>query len=444
MKLTRKSIKLFFNTSPLGGVSHVSAISSRLLQDFYEACHTKNNLPSGRWFSSKKDEKGNSSHNPSSGEEGKIEFIKPGGDNCFINKDTNIEYVRVFGKWKCLTCKHRWYSAFTWIASAFCLNNKDLCRDSIYNEQTKSRNMIKVFDGSGIKDKDLLLELCKNCKNRGVKQSKNSKNVKIISYSNLKKGVNNDPMIPHRSDLCLKCLNNNPCKRYYSTSSRFVTQASEPLSLAKVLHTKTTLLSNLNHKNICYFSSSTSDWGRGDGIKSFNDFREYVTSDGGRFISLPSIENKVEFMRDLANVLFLLSKEKDEFKLDYYLYLHCNDEKKELLHFMANESWLESNFDLKSGNPLVMGGADVQMYTMGLMLLDKMYDHKGFSLIHSTNFDRASLLKTENLNKYINDVRNVLGKCVVDTNEKRLDLDEFIEFKKSSLVGITKINNPKN
>lgn len=52
MKLTQSNGKSFYNTSPLGGVSHVSAISSRLSQDFYEACHTKNNLPSDRWFSS--------------------------------------------------------------------------------------------------------------------------------------------------------------------------------------------------------------------------------------------------------------------------------------------------------------------------------------------------------------------------------------------------------
>ena len=65
--------------------------------------------------------------------------------------------------------------------------------------------MVKVFDASGIKDmdKDLFLELCKNCKNK--------KNVKIISYSNLKKGDGSDPLIPHRSDLCVKCLKGNPC-----------------------------------------------------------------------------------------------------------------------------------------------------------------------------------------------------------------------------------------
>ncbi len=91
MKTTRYATKSFYNTSPLGGVSHVSAISSRLSQDFYGAWATR------MWFSSKSDEKGNSSHNPSLREEDKIKFIKPGGDNCFID-GTKIEYVRVFGK----------------------------------------------------------------------------------------------------------------------------------------------------------------------------------------------------------------------------------------------------------------------------------------------------------------------------------------------------------
>ena len=135
------------------------------------------------------------------------------------------------------------------------MNNKDLCRDSIYNEKTKNRNMIKVFDGSGTKDKDLFLELCNDCKNRGVKQSENSKNVKIISYSNLKKGDNNDPLIPHRSDLCLKCLKGYTCRRYFSTSTTEGSFVSGPLSPS---HTKTTLSSNLNHKNIRYERSTFS------------------------------------------------------------------------------------------------------------------------------------------------------------------------------------------
>jgi hypothetical protein len=61
----------------------------------FSAYTTKNNH---RWFSSKGEEMGNSAHNPMFEEKDKIKFIKPTGDNCFIDKDTNIEYVRTFGK----------------------------------------------------------------------------------------------------------------------------------------------------------------------------------------------------------------------------------------------------------------------------------------------------------------------------------------------------------
>jgi len=53
-----------------------------------------------------------------------------------------------------------------------------------------------------LENKDFLGEKCKNC------SSKNS-NVKIISYNNLKGGINKH--IPHRSDLCVKCLKGYPC-----------------------------------------------------------------------------------------------------------------------------------------------------------------------------------------------------------------------------------------
>jgi hypothetical protein len=97
-------------------VSSVSPVSSSLSQptlfyfilpfscgvaypgDFYGACHGEALKNNRRCFSTKEDEKGGSSHNPSLGKEEEIKFIKPGGDNCFIDENTNIEYVRVFGK----------------------------------------------------------------------------------------------------------------------------------------------------------------------------------------------------------------------------------------------------------------------------------------------------------------------------------------------------------
>lgn len=79
-------------------------------------------------------------------------------------------------------------------------------------------------------------------------------------------GENNDPRIPHRYDLnpltttggegvCVKCLNGNPCKRYFSSSAGEGSFVSGPLS---GLHTKTTLSSKLYHKNIRYERSTFS------------------------------------------------------------------------------------------------------------------------------------------------------------------------------------------
>ncbi len=142
----------------------------------------------------------------------------------------------------------------------------------------------------------------------------------------------------------------------------------------------------------------------------------------------------------------LLGKEKEEYKLYYYLYVCCNDKNKELLPLLASESLVGSNIDVKNGNISEQEKSVLEKHVMALMLLNKLYKYKGFSIIHSTKFDRVTLLgkEKEGLNEYVSNVHNILGKCVVYTNEERLDLDEFIDFKKSSLVRITKINNPNN
>lgn len=189
----------------------------------------------------------------------KIKFIKPSSDNCFLDKDTNIEYVKTYGKWKCLNCENKWYSAYSWLSLIFCNKNKNICRDNIYQEESKSKKIKLVFSGSKLKDKDFLLQECKKC---------NNNKVKIISYSNLEGGYG-DKYIPHRSDLCFKCKKGFPCKKYFSTLSKFkgVTRWSLPDNLILVwnydnkrkYHTKcsfnfcakrVTLNSCANYKNI--------------------------------------------------------------------------------------------------------------------------------------------------------------------------------------------------
>lgn len=140
-------------------------------------------------------------------------FIKPHEDNCFLDEDTNIEYARTFGKWKCLNCRKKWYSAFTWISLSFAENNQKTCRDSVKIFDSSSQKRINktniVFDGSSLqlKNYEFFPQNCKNC----LMMDK----VKIISYSNLAKpggdSVVDDSLKPHRKDLCAKCLKGKPC-----------------------------------------------------------------------------------------------------------------------------------------------------------------------------------------------------------------------------------------
>jgi hypothetical protein len=105
------------------------------------------------------------------------------------------------------------------------------------------------------------------------------------------------------------------------------------------------------------------------------------------------------------------------YKLDFYLYVRTNDDSKEFISLIPNENYMFSNVNTN-------GFDEHQKYTMGLMMLDKLYKYKGFSIIHSTNFDHTSI---HDIDEYINNIYTILGKSVVYINEERLDLDEFIE-----------------
>lgn len=135
----------------------------------------------------------------------KINYVIPSKVNCFLNPNNDIKYGRHFGKWKCLNCENKWRSAYTWLSITFCFNNKNICSDKIYQEESNldSKKIKWVFSGSKLKDNDFLLQKCKKCTNN---------NVKVISYSNLEVVSHIDIVKPHRSDLCSKCLKGHPCK----------------------------------------------------------------------------------------------------------------------------------------------------------------------------------------------------------------------------------------
>lgn len=145
-------------------------------------------------------------------------FIKPSEDNLFLDNDNNLVFARTFGKWKCSNCNNKWRSAYTWISLSFCLNNKKTCIERILDTDSNSRTNNLVFSGKKLNDNEFLSQSCQNCNN--------DNKVKIISYSNLKGGISK--FIPHRSDLCLKCLKGFPCKKYFSTSSKLYYGAVAP------------------------------------------------------------------------------------------------------------------------------------------------------------------------------------------------------------------------
>lgn len=115
-----------------------------------------------------------------------IGYTKP---RDLYNKN-DIEYGRHFGKWTCLNCEKSWSSAYTWISTDFCINNKDNYDKGWYNSEN-------------LNSKDFILEECKDCTF--------DDNVKITHYRKLKPSKNNKK-IPHRADLCAKCKAKSPCQ----------------------------------------------------------------------------------------------------------------------------------------------------------------------------------------------------------------------------------------
>lgn len=107
-----------------------------------------------------------------------------------------IKYGRNFGKWKCLTCKKSWSSAYTWISLDFCFKNNKIFKD---------RNGKYWFSGKDIKDKEFLIQMCKDCHKED--------NVIITGYINLEGSNLNDNKTPHNSELCAKCQRNYPCNK---------------------------------------------------------------------------------------------------------------------------------------------------------------------------------------------------------------------------------------
>jgi len=105
------------------------------------------------------------------------------------------------------------------------------------------------------------------------------------------------------------------------------------------------------------------------------------------------------------------------------LFLNTNDKSKDLLHFLGSLD--ESVFIVNN----------VFKNILAMSILNKMYQYKGYYLYYSCSLDSHV-----DIEKCLIDILINLGKEITATNED-LTSDEFVEFKKSVILKITKLNN---
>jgi hypothetical protein len=122
--------------------------------------------------------------------------------------DSDIKYGRHFAIWKCLKCNNNWSSAYSWISINFCSNNRDIITVKSKDEPNRKEEW---FSGSKLKNNEFLIQECKQCCLVS--------DVKIVRYRNLLWKGDPDNIIPHRDDLCVKCLKGYKCAGHYNSTS---------------------------------------------------------------------------------------------------------------------------------------------------------------------------------------------------------------------------------
>ncbi|CAH1761009.1 11472_t:CDS:2, partial [Entrophospora sp. SA101] len=93
------------------------------------------------------------------------------------------EKHRVFGYWKCLNCRKKWVSAYTWLSL---------------------QKFIDKTPGNKLLEGDFCVQECKKCKGN------ENKNVMIWKYEPL---ILSETGKPHKRDLCAKCQDGEYCTR---------------------------------------------------------------------------------------------------------------------------------------------------------------------------------------------------------------------------------------
>ena len=253
----------------------------------------------------------------SSTNEKSLQYRKP--LETHIDKFSNIEYGRNFGLWKCLKCKNSWSSAYTWISLNFCFNNKEILK--IKDKQDKQK-MEEWFSCDKLKDKYFLVEECRDC------CDKHNNSVKILRYRNLKWSGERDNHIPHREDLCVKCIKGYKCtERFYSTLSRTLLPVINNYVISKrFFNTSTQELSTLNNKSFLdVFNSLPNNYVKLKNISNIRGWVKLYCKD----INLIDLRPNVLFMEKFY-----------EFNTPYEYLYH------ELYYFKNNSLILQKNYSL--------------------------------------------------------------------------------------------------
>jgi len=146
-------------------------------------------------------------------------------------------------------------------------------------------------------------------------------------------------------------------------------------------------------------------------------------SDGNSLIILPTIENGPEFREQLLFLLNGLDKS-SRYELEFYMYLHTNDDNKNL-------------FDLPVDDISSISNIPIDNHLMSKILFKKFYKFKGFFGFITYKYLYNS---EQDLIKFVSSVYKRLGEHVINTNEV-LDQKGFIEFKRPVIIYIKIDNN---
>ena len=189
-------------------------------------------------------------------------------------------------------------------------------------------------------------------------------------------------------------------------------------------------LNRMLNINIYNFSAQATNFSSTNGKNKYSWVLYFPENE--YYVSLPCINGKTKIkynksLKDYLSLIIDINNKDLSYKLEYFLYLHTNDENKELIRGVPES---DSVLDNKYSNQ-VMG------HIYALAYLENVYQYRGYYLVHTDIYDTKLVL---NKDSYIKNIYDMLQKYVIYMNEEALDTDGFIAFKKYTVLKITEIN----